>query len=269
MHSTVYFCLFAALPVLLLFAGVWLLARKVDNYSVVDPAWALGLLWPIGVMAMGAWHEAYIPRIVLFSIMGVLWSLRLGLYLAFRVAKHHPEEDVRYAVLRKDWKGNLARNFFWFFEAQGLLVVLLAVPFAISLSNPATRFGWIEWLGFIVWLTGFVGESVADAQMRRFKTDKSNKGKVCQVGLWKYSRHPNYFFESLIWWGFWLFACGSPWGWVTIYAPLLILHFLLRVTGIPLTEKCSVESKGDAYREYQRTTSAFIPWPPKQPTSQS
>ena len=86
---------------------------------------------------------------------------------------------------------------------------------------------------------------------------------MCDVGLWRYSRHPNYFFESVIWWAFWLFACGSPWGWVTVYAPLLILHFLLRVTGIPLTEKCAVESKGDAYREYQRTTSAFVPWFPK------
>lgn len=263
MNLVEHFLLWAAAPVFVIFAGVWMLARTINNYSVVDPAWALGLLWPIVVMAAGAGSAGHAPRVILMSLMGILWSLRLGSYLVVRVGKHHPAEDVRYAVLREGWKDNLARNFFWFFEAQALLVVLLAVPFAISLSNPAPQITWIEWLGLAVWCVGFVGESIADGQMRRFKADAANKGKVCQVGLWRYSRHPNYFFESLIWWGFWLFACGSPWGWVTIYAPLLILHFLLRVTGIPLTEKCAVESKGDAYREYQRTTSAFIPWPPK------
>ena len=263
MNLVEYFLLWAAAPVFVLFAGVWALARKVDNYSVVDPAWALGLLWPIGVMAWGVGTSSYMPRVLLMSIMGACWSLRLGSYLVMRVASHHPAEDVRYKVLREGWKDRLARNFFWFFEAQALLVVLLAVPFAISLCNPTAHLSWIEWAGLAIWAVGFVGESIADNQMRRFKADPTNKGKVCQVGLWKYSRHPNYFFESVIWWGFWVFACGSPWGWVTIYAPLLILHFLLRVTGIPLTEKCAVESKGEAYREYQRTTSAFIPWSPK------
>jgi steroid 5-alpha reductase family enzyme len=262
-----FYAVFAAVPLLVMFAGVWFIARRLDNYSVVDPAWALGLLWPILVLAISCWERAHAPRVALFGTMGALWSLRLGLYLVFRVAKHHPDEDVRYKVLRERWKGDLGGKFFWFFEAQGLLVAMLGVPFAISFANPARELGWIEWLGFAVWLAGFVGESVADAQMRRFKSDSANRGKVCQVGLWRYSRHPNYFFESVIWWGFWLFACGSPWGWVTIYAPLLILHFLLRVTGIPLTEKCAVESKGEAYREYQRSTSAFVPWRPKPQSS--
>jgi steroid 5-alpha reductase family enzyme len=144
-----------------------------------------------------------------------------------------------------------------------VLIVLLSVPVLLACVNPAPELGIIEWTGFAVWLIGLGGEATSDAQMKRFKADPASKGKVCQIGLWRYSRHPNYFFESVVWWGFWLFACGSPWGWATIYAPAMILYFLLRVTGIPLTEECAVQSKGDAYREYQRTTSAFVPWFPR------
>ena len=262
-HPAWFFVICAACPLFVIFTMVWWLARRIDNYSIVDPAWALGMLWPLAVMAFGGVGPIYPGRVLLFDAMGALWALRLGSYLAVRVAVHHPKEDVRYQVLREKWKGNLASSFFWFFQAQALLVALLSVPFAIGLTNPSPHLDLLEWLGFSVWLIGFLGESIADRQMKRFKSDPTNKGKVCNVGLWRYSRHPNYFFESVIWWGFWIFACGSPWGWVTIYAPLLILHFLLRVTGIPLTEKCAVESKGDAYREYQRTTSAFVPRLPR------
>jgi steroid 5-alpha reductase family enzyme len=101
--------------------------------------------------------------------------------------------------------------------------------------------------------------------MKRFKADPANKGKVCEAGMWRYSRHPNYFFESLVWWAYFLFALGSPFGWTTVFCPLLMLWFLFRVTGIPLTEEQAVRSKGDAYREYQRTTSAFVPWFKKKP----
>ena len=97
-------------------------------------------------------------------------------------------------------------------------------------------------------------------QLKQFKANPANKGRVCQAGLWNFSRHPNYFFEWLVWVAFFLFALGSPWGWVTIYCPALMLFFLLKVTGIPMTEELAVKTKGDAYREYQRTTSVFVPW---------
>jgi steroid 5-alpha reductase family enzyme len=258
-----FFAVFVALPLFVAFAAVWWLARKIDNYSVVDPAWALGFLWPIGVFAFANWSAGHPSRIVLFGTMGALWSLRLGTYLSLRVARHHPEEDVRYQQLREKWKGSPGRSFFWFFQAQALTVIVLAVPFMLVFDNRQPALGALEWAGFTVWIIGLLGESLADWQMMRFKSASGNKGKVCNVGLWHYSRHPNYFFESLIWWGFWLFACGSSWGWVTLYAPLFILYLLLRVTGVPLTEECSVKSKGEAYREYQRTTSAFVPWFPK------
>jgi len=246
---------------LALFTATWLLSRKLDNFSFVDIAWAYGLA-VVSCVYIGLLH-GYTNRTLLIMTMAMVWSLRLGSYLLARIRRHHPDEDVRYQVLRKKWQGHLASKFFWFFQAQGLLVLLLSIPVLLALRNARPHIAIIEWMGAAVWLIAIVGESIADAQMGAFKKDPANKGKVCDVGLWRYSRHPNYFFESLIWWGFWLFACGSPWGWATVYAPLLILYFLLRVTGIPLTERCAVESKGDAYRRYQRTTSAFVPWFPK------
>ncbi|OYW73462.1 MAG: hypothetical protein B7Z37_21470 [Verrucomicrobia bacterium 12-59-8] len=244
-----------------LFALTWLLSLKLNNFSFVDVTWsyALAVIAPIYALLGGG----FTPRKIIAVTMAGIWSVRLGTYLFFRVKRHHPQEDVRYAVLREKWKDGLAKNFFFFFQAQALLIVLLAVPVLLACLNPAPQLSLIEIVGAVVWLVGICGEALSDAQMQRFKSDSASKGKVCQVGLWHYSRHPNYFFESVVWWGFWLFACGLPWGWATVYAPGLILYFLLRVTGIPLTEETSVKSKGDAYREYQRTTSAFVPWPPK------
>lgn len=244
-----------------LFSGTWLLSRRLDNYSFVDVAWSYGLLLLLPLYV--ALTEGYAPRRAAISIMGLLWSFRLGTHLLLRIRKHHPDEDVRYKVLREEWSASLSRKFFVFFQAQGALILLLSLPMLLALRNERPQFSLVEWLGMSVWFLAFAGESVADWQMKRFKAMAGANGKVCNTGLWRYSRHPNYFFESMIWWGFWLFACGSPWGWTTIYAPLLILYFLLRVTGIPLTEKCAVESKGSLYREYQRTTSAFVPWFPK------
>ena len=244
-----------------LFALTWLLSLKLNNFSFVDVTWsyALAVIAPIYALL----GNGFTQRKIIAVTMALLWSARLGTYLFLRVKRHHPHEDVRYAVLREKWRDALAKNFFFFFQAQALLIVLLGVPVLLACLNTAPQLNTVEIVGAIVWLVGLSGEALSDAQMQRFKSDASSKGKVCQVGLWRYSRHPNYFFESVVWWGFWLFACGSPWGWATIYAPALILYFLLRVTGIPLTEECAVKSKGDAYREYQRTTSAFVPWPPK------
>ena len=250
-----------AVVAFLLFALTWLLSLKLNNFSFVDVTWsyALALIAPLYALLGGGFTERKLVAVT----MAALWSVRLGTYLLIRVKGHHPHEDVRYAVLRENWKDNLAKNFFFFFQAQALLIVLLGVPVLLACLNPVPQLSLIEIIGALVWLIGLSGEALSDAQMKKFKSDPASKGKVCQSGLWRFSRHPNYFFESVVWWGFWLFACGSPWGWVTVYAPALILYFLLRVTGIPLTEECAVKSKGDAYREYQRTTSAFVPWPPK------
>lgn len=247
-----------AIVAVVLFTFTWLLSLKLNNFSFVDVTWSYAL----AVLALVyAWlGGGFTQRKLVAVTMALVWSLRLGTYLFFRIRRHHPHEDVRYEVLRQNWQAHLARNFFFFFQAQAVLIVLLSVPVLIACLNPSPQLGLIEWAGVTVWLAGIGGEALSDVQMQRFKATATGRGEVCRVGLWRYSRHPNYFFESIVWWGFWLFACGSPWGWATVYAPASILWFLLRVTGIPLTEECAVKSKGDAYREYQRTTSAFVPW---------
>lgn len=247
-----------ALLVVLLFSFTWLLSRRLNNYSFVDITWSYS--FAVLAVLFAATSEGFLTRRVIILAMVVLWSLRLGTYLLLRIKRHHPHEDVRYQAMRAKWSASLGSKFFIFFQAQALSVLLLVMPCLIAMRNSTPSMGLIEWIGLGVWCIGICGEAMSDRQMNCFKINPANKGKVCNVGLWRWSRHPNYFFESVIWWGFWLFACGSPQGWLTIYAPLSILWLLLRVTGIPLTEKCAVESKGDLYREYQRTTSAFVPW---------
>jgi steroid 5-alpha reductase family enzyme len=178
-----------------------------------------------------------------------------------RVLRHHPQEDVRYEGLRKRWPGD--GMFLLFFQLQAVVAVIFSLPFLFVAYNTNPAWNLWEITGISIAVLSLFGETLADRQMKSFKSRRENAGKVCQSGLWRYSRHPNYFFESMVWWGFFIAALGSPYGWITLACPLLMLHFLLNVTGIPLTEEYAVKSKGDAYREYQRTTNAFIPWFPK------
>jgi steroid 5-alpha reductase family enzyme len=187
--------------------------------------------------------------------------MRLALYLLFTRVVGHPEEG-RYVELRRKWVTNIPLKFLAFFEFQALTCILLSVPFLIACFNPAPEFAAIEYAGMAIWAIAFVGEVMADAQLNSFKKSPANKGKTCQVGLWHYSRHPNYFFEWMIWVAYAVFALGSPYGWITLVCPALMLYFLLRVTGIPATEAQALRTKGDEYRQYQRTTSAFVPWFP-------
>jgi len=244
-----------------LFAALFLLCRRLDNYGFVDVAWS----YAFAVMAIfyAACGTGWLPRRATVATMAVLWSLRLGTHLLKRVAGHHPVEDGRYVQLRKDWAGNFGPKMAGFFQLQAASVVLLGVPFLIPVLNPAPGYHPLEIAGAALWLLAIAGESLADAQLAAFKRDPASKGRVCDAGLWRTSRHPNYFFEWLVWVAYFVFALGSPWGWLAVIGPASILYLLLRVTGIPLTEEQSLRSKGDAYRRYQQTTSAFIPWFPK------
>ena len=192
-----------------------------------------------------------------------LWSLRLSAHLARRVAALHPEEEGRYVELRRRWADDVNGHFFRFFMLQGLLNVGLSIPFIFVCMDPASTPGLGMTLGVVTFFVGIWGEALADAQLNAFKKDPANAGKVCETGLWRYSRHPNYFFEWLVWCAFALMASSSPWGWISWTCPALMLYFLLRVTGIPATEEQALRSRGDAYRAYQARTSAFVPWPPR------
>ncbi len=242
----------------LLMAAVWAIARRIRNNSIVDVAWA-GLFVPLAVVyAAGSGLSG--PRTWLVLAMVAAWSLRLTIYLYRRVMSHHPVEDTRYQDLRRDWARNLDVRFFVFFQAQALAAVAFSVPHALALANPAPALQPVEWIGLVVFLAGLLGESAADWQLARFKADPANAGRICQAGLWNYSRHPNYFFEWLVWCGFALVALAAPRGWLGLLSPALMLYTLLRITGIPATEAAALARRGEAYREYQRTTSAFVPW---------
>jgi steroid 5-alpha reductase family enzyme len=238
------------------FAVVWSISVRVNNYGFLDAAWSYGvaLLAPIyAVAGPGSFN-----RKLIFGGLGVVWSLRLGTYILLRVLRHHPVEDVRYQSLRQRWPG--PAMFLAFFELQALIAVVFSVPFLLAAWNSNRSITAFEILGLAIAAGSIAGEALADRQMKRFKADPENHGKVCELGLWRYSRHPNYFFEFLFWIGILIASLLTPWGWLTAVCPLLMYHFLTKVTGIPLTEEYALKSKGEAYRRYQQTTSAFVPW---------
>jgi steroid 5-alpha reductase family enzyme len=242
-------------------AATWIVAVRIRNAGIVDIAWSASF-GPIALLYALAGH-GWAPRRWLITGMVLLWSTRLAAYLWRRVMGHHPEEDTRYRDLRRRWAPRADARFFWFFQAQAVAAVGLSLPFSLAAVNPAPGLGPFEWAGMALWATGLTGESLADAQLGRFRADPANRGLVCRAGLWRYSRHPNYFFEWLIWCGYAAFALGSPWGALALACPAVMLYLLLRVTGIPALEAAAVRSRGDAYREYQRSTSAFVPWFPR------
>ncbi len=238
------------------FAAVWYVSVRVANYGFLDVVWSLS----IAVLAplYAVLGDGDVMRRASFAIVGAVWSLRLGLYILIRVRRLHPREDARYRTLRERWPG--PGRFLLFFELQALIAVLFSLPFLLAALNPQPGLGLCERLGLGLALFACAGESLADWQAQRFKSNAANARAVVDVGLWRYSRHPNYFFESLVWWGFFIAALDSRYGALTVVCPLLMLYLLLRVTGIPLTEKHSLESRGEAYRAYQRVTSRFVPW---------
>lgn len=239
--------------------GLWLLHLRARNASWVDVGWAgsLGLLAvTYAIVAPG-----HLPRRILVASVVGLWSARLTLHLISRTAG--ADEDPRYAEMRSRWGGHLGRKFFALFIGQGLLVVLLALPFLFAAADTAPQIHPLTWAGAALALLGMLGEATADAQLRTFKANPANRGTVCRAGLWGWSRHPNYFFDWLVWCGFALLALASPWGWTGLLGPALMLYFLTRVTGIAATEAHALRSRGDAYRRYQQEVSAFIPWPPQ------
>jgi steroid 5-alpha reductase family enzyme len=249
----------AALVMAMMFV-LWLIHLLIRNAAIVDVGWAAGL----GILAVyyAAFGPGYSARRWAIAAMAGFWGLRLAVYLLFARVAGHPEEG-RYLQLRKEWKNNLALRFLFFFEFQALLDVVLSLPFLLACLDPRAPLGVLEKFAAGLWLVSMIAEAVADQQLNAFKKKPENQGKTCRDGLWKYSRHPNYFFEWLIWVAYAIFALGSPWGWVGLISPALILYFLLGATGIPATEAQALRSRGNEYRAYQRTTNSFVPWFPK------
>jgi steroid 5-alpha reductase family enzyme len=245
-------CLAATIQLLL-----WAVQLRTRNAGLVDVGWAAslgGLALFYAFAGSGAW-----PDRLMIGALGGFWGGRLALHLLIDRVLGHPEEG-RYVRLRAHWGRAADAHFLWFFQAQALLAAVLSLPFLLAACDPSPGLGRLEMVGLFLWHVGIIGEGIADRQLARFKAEPANRGKVCQVGLWRYSRHPNYFFEWVIWIGFALIALEAPLGRLGLIAPALILLFILKITGIPPTEKQALASRGNAYRDYQRTTSPFVPW---------
>ncbi|MBL0350177.1 MAG: DUF1295 domain-containing protein [Elusimicrobia bacterium] len=247
----------SAILIWAVFSLLWLQQRRTQNATAVDAAWALG----IGLQtAFLAWSSGGLPlrRVVIAGLVGI-WSLRLAGYLYFNRVRTGVE-DGRYARFRREWNPAV---FYLFYMVQGLLVFLLPLTFRAALGSGAPFPSRWDAVGLGLWAVALLGESLADRQLARFRADPANRGKTCRVGLWRTSRHPNYFFEWLLWCAYVPMSLGAPGGAWSLAGPLLLLVLLTKVSGIPPTEAQALVSRGDDYRDYQRTTSAFVPWFPR------
>jgi steroid 5-alpha reductase family enzyme len=243
------------------FTVTWLRQRATGNAGVVDVIWTAVLGGLAGTAA--AFCEGDPVRRMVLAILAGSWCIRLTVYLWQRYDVS--DEDPRYTAFAAKW--GRGAGMLGLFLLQGAITLLLAVAYlAVALSTEP--FGTVlDWIAVTVGAGSILGEAVADHQLARFKADSANRGLVCDQGLWRYSRHPNYFFEWLHWWAYPLLACCSPIGPVAFFAPVLMLFLVLFVSGIPLAEEQSIRRRGEAYRAYQARTSAFIPWFPGKETS--
>ncbi len=241
---------------------LWLLSLPLRNVSIVDIFWGPGFaLVALVTFAIADGLEA---RKWLLTVLVGLWALRLGAYLAWRNIGHG--EDPRYVEMRRRAE-NAGRNFavtsLWrVFYLQGAVMWFIALPVQAgqTFAEPAAL-GWVAWLGTAVFATGFFFEAVGDWQLARFKADPANAGRIMDRGLWRYTRHPNYFGNACIWWGIFIVAAENPWGIATVLSPLAMNFLLLKVSGVALLEKSMHETK-PRYRDYVEKTSAFVPRPP-------
>jgi steroid 5-alpha reductase family enzyme len=235
----------------------WLLGVIKRDVSIVDSLWSLFFLLGAIVYAVSA--DASGPRVMLLFSLVTLWALRLSVYLTWR--NWGESEDRRYQAIRaRNEPGFTWKSLYLVFGLQGVLAFIIALPILTGLGD-AAPLGLLDYAGAVVWGIGFIFEAVADGQLARFKADRSKRGKVLDTGLWRYTRHPNYFGEAMLWWGFYLIAIGAD-GWWTLFAPLLMTFLLLKVSGVTLLEADIQERRPD-YRAYIARTNAFVPWPPK------
>ncbi len=255
------------LGMLVVMTAAWLTQRALKDTGWVDVFWTFGTglagmivaLWPVA-----GYQAAFLPRQALVGVLAALWAIRLGGYIGARVASAD-HEDARYVRLRAQWGAGYDARLFWFLQVQALVSTLLCLAIALAARAPEPAFGLRDFAAVLVWLAAVGGETLADGQMRRFKTDPANRGRICDRGLWSWSRHPNYFFEWLGWFAYPVLAVHLNDS--TTFAALLapaVMYLVLRFgSGVPPLEQSMLESRGDAFRAYQARTSAFLPFPPR------
>jgi steroid 5-alpha reductase family enzyme len=250
----------AYLAMAVVMAGLWVLQLRMRNASIADVGWCGGLIAVVLWYAIRATGET--ERKMLVAALAVLYAGRLGFYILLNrvIGK---AEDVRYRHLREQWGSSEAVRMFGYFQLQALAVAAFSLPFLVLIQSPRPLFALIEFVGLLIWIVAVSGEAMADRQLAQFRSKSWNRDRVCRDGFWRYSRHPNYFFEWLHWWAYVVMGVSTP-GWLlTWIGPVGMGWALLKVTGIPRAERQALKSRGEDYREYQRTTSSFIPWFPK------
>jgi steroid 5-alpha reductase family enzyme len=254
----------AAMTVVMLCAWAYGVARA--NGGWTDVFWTFGSGATLAAAALFPLSAGATPqaRQWLVAALALVWALRLGAYLGPRVASH-PHEDPRYARFRAEWGRDHARNMLFVTLPQAPATALIALSVLVAARAPGAALGLRDALGVAMLLVALGGEALADGQMKRFKADPANQGKVADTGLWAWSRHPNYFFDWLGWLAYPVIGLdpAHPVTWVSLAAPVVMYLLLTRVSGIPPLEEAQLASKGEAYRTYQRRVSAFFPLPPK------
>jgi len=247
--------------ILAFMTALWIFSLILRNSSIVDPMWGMGLVLSNWI-AFGLSVDGFQARKWLISILITIWGVRLSVHLLRR--NWGKGEDFRY----RQWREEAGPRWWWYsffkvFLIQGLVMCVLATaPALANFSSSPAELTILDLLAIPVWATGFFFEAVGDWQLSRFLADPANRGRLLKTGLWRYTRHPNYFGEATMWWGHYLVAISTPGGFLTILSPALITFLLLRVSGVTLLEKSMVETK-PGYKEYVESTSAFIPWFPR------
>jgi len=237
----------------------WLLQLKTRNAGIVDAIWA----WSLGGLAVWFAGTADGDAATRWAVglLGGLWGLRLGLHLWVR--NWGAAEDWRYAGFRARWGASADRNMWFFFQFQNIFTLILAASaFLLPVQRTDTPALWAFAAAILIWLAAMLGEAVADAQLEAFRREPANRGQVCDQGLWGWSRHPNYFFETLHWLAYVPLAWGAGLWWLALVAPAVMAFLLLKMSGLPILEAGLVQRK-PGYADYMRRTSAFIPLPPR------
>jgi len=252
-----------AVSLSVLMAGAWVVQQRTGNSGWVDTIWTFSL----GLVGAGSalWPVAGAPpnaRQWLVAALVAIWSLRLGTHIAVRTKGI--TDDPRYAAFAGEWGVDSPRRMFIFLQNQGLGSIPLVFAIFVAARFPQDALRLQDYLGALILLAGIVGEALSDAELKRFRDNPANTGRVCDVGLWRWSRHPNYFFEWFGWLAYPVIALstGYVWGWATLLAPVFMYWILVHVTGIPPLEAQMLRSRGDRYRDYQSRTSPFFPLPP-------
>ncbi len=250
---TIY--LIALGAVLLVAALAWVLSILINDVSFVDSLWSLFFLAIAIIFFVDASPESA-RSIIVLSLVAV-WALRLSAHITIR--NWGQPEDYRYREIRaNNQPGFVVKSLYIVFGLQAVLAWIIAAPLQPAIASAASL-GIIDMVAIALWLVGFAFESIGDYQLSRFKADPNSKGRVLDTGLWRYTRHPNYFGEFCIWWAFWLFAASAG-AWWTIFAPLLMSFLLLRVSGVAMLER-TISDRRPEYAEYVRNTNAFFPGP--------